>query len=895
MTRLRARLATIGIGAALVAALTVFFLESRVDTARPREAAAEVQAFAQREATLNRDLVLARHGYLPHVDPLVAHMRGLEAQALRLRLLAEGLAEPWRGDAQAVLAVLEEDLAAKDSHIDAFKSRNAVLHASLSYIPVAIDEAVRDLASARLSDADRLHAERAAARLLRAAHDLAGPRPELAIGTAVVAAAELKAYTTGGSAILAQTVDTVLAHLEMILDTREALDDHLRAATAPAMEPQARRLDAVFSAAFSAAAERAATFRGLLFTAAVLLVVYLGAILARLRAKASDLARTNADLRQEMESRAAAEDQLAITNKVFERAVEGVIVADADGRIVSVNPAFTAITGVRPDDAIGRHWGGLTLDARADQDFPAIWRAARKVGHWQGEVWNTRPDGSEYAIMLTVTMIENWEGRPRSYVAVFHDVTDAKASAEELHFRTYHDALTRLPNRAMVRNRLAMAIQLRKPDEKVALALFDLDNFRTLNDGLGHAAGDALIREVGQRLTAVVDVDVHTVGRLGGDEFALVLRGFTEVQQTVAVLRQAFQELARPLSLDGHEVYVTASVGVAVHPTDGRDAEALLKNADVALARAKEAGGNTFQFYTQDMEAAVFRRLTLEADLRRALKRTEFALAYQPKVCGTTGQVLGLEALVRWVPQGRPMVSPAEFIPVAEQTGLIVPLGAWILQEACTFAEHLRRQGFADLTIAVNLSARQFRERTLIDDVAAALARSGLPPANLELEITESMVMGDVEQSRATLQRLKAMGLRVAVDDFGTGYSSLSYLKRFPLDALKIDQSFVRDLTTEADDRSIVAAIISLARSLGLKVVAEGVETQAHFDFLRAGSCDVMQGYLISRPLMATDITAFLRRHCDGWRPDGHPAASPWPTATTALARPPAEEQPAIA
>lgn len=865
------------LGALLLAALTVFFLQSRVDTTLPREAAAEIQALTQRDATLNRDLVLARYGYLAHADPLVEHLKALTAHAERLAVLAATLNEPWRAAAAESLARLRSDLADKDDHIESFKSANAVLHASLAYFPLAVEEILAELDGTALPAARRADAERAAASLLRSVLEHTRPGPEQLAEAVAETRRHLAEATAGGSAILDQSVTNALAHLDMIVARKQQADAHLRAATGVTLDRAARQVDAVYADAFAATAQKASLFRMLLFGAAVLLVAYVAAVLARLRVKAAALARSNADLRQAMESRAAAETQLAITQKVFDRAVEGVIVADADGTVVSVNPAFTAITGVMAAEAMGRHWGWLTRTSRADQDFPAIWRAARRFGQWQGEVWNSRPDGSEYAIMLTVTVIEDWEGRPRNYVAVFHDVTDAKASAEELHFRTYHDALTGLPNRAMVKSRLGMAISLRKPEETVALALFDLDNFRTLNDGLGHAVGDALIREVGERLSAVVDVETHTVGRLGGDEFALVLRGVTDVQQTVAVLRQCYQDLARPLILDGHELYTSASVGVAVHPTDGHDAETLFKNADVALARAKEAGGNTFQFYTQDMEVAVFRRLTLEADLRRALRRQEFALAYQPKVCARTGRITGLEALVRWMPPGRPVVSPAEFIPVAEQTGLIVPLGAWILQEAATFTAGLRRQGFADLTVAVNLSARQFRERTLIDDVAAALSRSGLPAANLELEITESMVMDDAEQSIATLRRLKGMGLKVSVDDFGTGYSSLSYLKRFPLDALKIDQSFVRDLTSEADDRAIVAAIISLSRSLGLKVVAEGVETQAHFDYLRAGGCDQMQGYLLSRPLPAAGITSFLHAHREGWHPDPATAVStPW-------------------
>lgn len=303
----------------------------------------------------------------------------------------------------------------------------------------------------------------------------------------------------------------------------------------------------------------------------------------------------------------------------------------------------------------------------------------------------------------------------------------------------------------MVKNRLGLACQLRKVDETVALALLDLDNFRTINDSLGHTVGDTLIKEVGARLTEVVDVETQTVGRLGGDEFALVLRGLRDVRDCVAVLRQVFQQLARPMNIQGHDLFTTASVGVAVYPGDGDDAETLFKNADVALNRAKESGRNNFQFYTQDMEADVFHRLTMEANLRRAIKREEFMLMYQPKVSTRTGHVVGMEALVRWAPPGKPMVSPAEFIPVAEQTGLIVPLGRWILREACAFAQSCRRAGLPDLTVAVNLSARQFNERSLLTDVADALTETGLPPGNLELEITESMVMSDAEDAIETL------------------------------------------------------------------------------------------------------------------------------------------------
>lgn len=826
------RLTVMMIGALLLAALTFFFMQSHVDHALSRVVRTEVQALNQREAMLNRDLVLARYGHLPHVDPLVDHMRAMHLHADTLESLALSMPPAPRLAAQEAVATLRQHLSDKAARIERFKSENAILHSSIAFFPTAVRDVLTEVENSALPIEQRLAAERAAAALLGVVLRNSRLGGASLSDTATEALNRLREATAGGSYLLRAAVTRLSKHLAMIARVQGPLDEHLQAATTISVVPATDGVNAAAAEAFAIANDRAGIYRALLFGTAVLLVIYVAAILARLRTKALALKRANAELREEMTSRARAEDQLRVTEKVFESAVEGVIVSDARGIIVSINPAFTAITGLEPGDVLGRHWKSLTRDSRADTTFSSIARIASDTGQWQGEVWNTRPDGREYALLMTVTAIPDWEGRPDNFVTVFHDITDAKASAEELHFRTYHDPLTGLANRAMVKNRLGMACQLHRPDEKVMLALLDLDNFRTINDSLGHTVGDALLKEVGGRLAEVVDVEVQTVGRLGGDEYALVLSGLSDVRECVAVLRQVFQKLAQPLEIQGHELFTTASVGVAVHPDDGQDAETLFKNADVALNRAKEAGRNNFQFYTQDMEAGIFRRLTMEANLRRALKRDEFRLVYQPKICCRTGRVTGFEALVRWAPPGKPVVSPAEFIPVAEQTGLIVPLGRWILREACAFAQRCRAAGQPDMTVAVNLSARQFNERTLLADVSAALAESGLPAANLELEITESMVMSDAEDAIETLRRLKAMGLSLSMDDFGTGYSSLSYLKRFPLDALKIDQGFVRDLTTDAEDRSIVAAIISLARSLGLRVVAEGVETGDHLDHL---------------------------------------------------------------
>ncbi len=488
-------------------------------------------------------------------------------------------------------------------------------------------------------------------------------------------------------------------------------------------------------------------------------------------------------------------------------------------------------------------------------------------------------DGEWRYISFSGEPVQDDAGRFAGYRGIARDVTQSRRAEERIRRLAHFDELTGLPNRTMFMHTLQRAFSLaQRRGKQFALFFIDLDRFKNINDSLGHEAGDRLLQDVARRLRHHLR-ESDTVARLGGDEFVVLVEDCADARELNAIAQNILNAVGRPYTLSGREFHVTGSIGISTYPADGLDPAALLKNADIAMYLAKDRGKNNFQFYSPQQNAHSFERLALESALRHALERGEFVLHYQPKVDILSGQIVGVEALLRWNHPDLGMVGPNQFIPLAEETGLIVPIGRWVLRTACAQSSAWRRDGLADMRVAVNLSARQFSDDALITDIADALEESALPPAGLELEITESMVMQNPERAVTTLSRLRELGISVSIDDFGTGYSSLGYLKRFPIDNVKVDRSFIKDLPHDTDDAAITRAVIAMARSLRIRVVAEGVETREQLEFLRAHECDECQGFLLSRPLPAPEFALLAR----AWGRE-HPALRIVPKAMTSVA-----------
>ena len=552
------------------------------------------------------------------------------------------------------------------------------------------------------------------------------------------------------------------------------------------------------------------------------------------------------------------EARLRLADLVFANSPSGIVIADAQQRILTANPAFTAITGMAAEEIGGHAVDGLLIPS-ASPDLGTLREALDTRGAWHGEIEARRQNGESYVASIRVARVDDKDNlQPSHYIWLLSDATERRRAEEQIRHMAQHDTLTGLPNRLALLMRLAQVLpEARRHDWKVAVMFLDLDRFKVINDTLGHQVGDELLREVACRLAATVR-ETDLVARLGGDEFVVLLPDIANATDAAIVAGKIIGALSTPVVVDKHELHTTPSIGISIFPTDGSDGDTVLKNADTAMYHAKSAGRNNYQFYAEDMNLATTARLGLENKLRQAIARNELTLVYQPQFDATGTRPTGVEALLRWQHPVEGMIPPDRFIPIAEETGLIVPIGEWVLQNACREMRNWVDCGLAPMRMAINVSARQLRRRDFCEMVAGALAESGLAPELLELEITESAVMENPEEAVAILQLLGRMGVTLAIDDFGTGYSSLAYLKLFPIDHLKIDRSFVRDIETDLNDRAIAMGTIALAHSLGLRVIAEGVENPDQLEILRSNGCDEVQGYLFSKPLASAAAFAFL-------------------------------------
>ncbi len=565
------------------------------------------------------------------------------------------------------------------------------------------------------------------------------------------------------------------------------------------------------------------------------------------------------ELTREIAERRSTESRLRLAGEVIDNLNNAVIILDPRFKVTAVNPAYTLITGYPAEDLIGRQPPFKRALKKHPELYENMLNGIKYPGHWEGEFWSRNKDGVKIAQRLAISAITNEEGEVQQYAAIISDISERKRAEERIFFQANYDALTGLPNRALFHDRLEIALPShQRLGRKLGLMFIDLDGFKLVNDTLGHDIGDLLLQETARRLEKCIR-DGDTAARLGGDEFTVIMPNLVDPRHTPLVAQRVLDALAKPFNLKNHETFVSASIGVTIFPDDATTPNGLLKNADAAMYRAKEQGKANYQFYTSDLNKEVKERLEFKNGLVKALGRGEFSLHYQPKLEIGSNRITGAEALMRWNSRDYGLISPVKFIPILEETGQVVEVGEWAIRTACERQIAWKKEGLPPLRVAVNISARQLREKSFISIVDQALKDTGVSPDGLEIEITESMLMSDQEKAVKSLGELHDMGIHIAMDDFGTGYSSLSYLKRFPIDTIKIDRSFVADIATDHDDAIIIKTIINMGQNLNRRIVAEGVETESQLAILNEYNCDEIQGYFFSPPLPEEKFTDFIK------------------------------------
>lgn len=559
---------------------------------------------------------------------------------------------------------------------------------------------------------------------------------------------------------------------------------------------------------------------------------------------------------------AGADKEHQMVSMFFENAVEAIMVTGKDNIIQLINPAFTGITGYTPEEAIGKNVDIIKSNEHDDEFFNNMTDLLEEKGQWQGEVWIRVKDGEAFPVLLTITAIKDMDGNIEQYSSVFYNVSAFKQKDDAIQYEAQHDALTGLPNRSLFMDRLKAAIARgHREKSRLAVLFLDLDNFKNVNDSLGHDAGDLLLKEAAARLIECLR-EVDTISRLGGDEFTVLLENLSNEQDITRISRKLIKSLSHGYTLKGEEVFITVSVGITLFPDDGDSVVELIKNADLAMYHAKKLGKNNYQIFNNGMKERTLKRLKMEKDLRKALDRNELLTYYQPKVNIKSGKIVGMEALIRWRKADGILISPVEFIPLAEETGLIIGIDEWMLQSACAFIRDLQGPHLNDLSVSVNvsvnLSAIVLERKDLVETVTNKVNELGLEHHHVELEVTESSIIRNVDLAIDTIQRLRDGGFNVAMDDFGTGYSSLSYLTKLPINILKMDRAFVIDLPTNIKARSVAKAIVTMAHDMDIKIIAEGVETREQLDILKSIDCDEIQGFIFSRPLPQEDLRKLL-------------------------------------
>jgi len=839
--------------AIVIAASLLSWLFLRADAISPQaheHYARELRLLRQADAELNAAVLASRVGLQVDFDTIGTATGELHKVVSELEDVPGFLSANDRLQVLNRIAQYRDVLEQKIRQIDLFKREHSVLRNSLAYLPLATDLLIGDdtapIAQTRpigiFVRGVMTHAHTADAQLAQ--------RLEESMTKLESIVAQLKGAHQ-------QQMTNVLLHGRVILERKPILDTLTRETLAMPTAALGEELAQTYAHGYERASRTAHNYRVSLYVLALVLAGYLALVMLRLARTSGDLAQANRQLKERIATLDRTQHDLKLYATVFTNASEGMLITDGSGRIVATNPAFSEITGYTTAEMFERSPSMLKSGRQPENFYRDMWRALDRRGQWQGEIWNRRKNGEVYPEWLSITAVRNQDGATSHYIGLFSDITERKRAEARIHHLAHHDSLTNLPN-LLLQDRLEQAIlQSRRVGSHTAVLLLNLDRFKTINDSLGHDLGDGLLQQVAHRCLSVVR-ETDTVSRPGSDEFVLVVPDIDHPQDAAIVARKLLQTVGRPYLLGDHEITVTASIGIAIFDGDGLTPAELLRNADAAMYRAKAEGRDAYQFYSADMNSASLGDLLLENQLRGALERNELELHYQPKVCATNGRLVGAEALLRWRHPDLGLISPGRFVPVAEESGLIVPIGEWVMREACRQLQVWRDAGMMPVPVAVNLSAHQFTQRKLSSLVEEVLTETRLPAGLLGLELTETMLMRDVDRTIETLNTLQDMGIDLSIDDFGTGYSSLSYLKQFRVNVLKIDRSFVNDIHRENTDGKIAAAVIALAHSLGMKVVAEGVETEAQREFLLAHGCDQFQGYLFGRPVPATEFEKAL-------------------------------------
>jgi diguanylate cyclase (GGDEF)-like protein/PAS domain S-box-containing protein len=573
-----------------------------------------------------------------------------------------------------------------------------------------------------------------------------------------------------------------------------------------------------------------------------------------------EVAERTQNLKQEVEKRADLMEKLQLSSVIFDNSGEGITVSDPQMNILTVNKAFVTLMGYREDEILGQKSTLLKSNHHDDDFYKLMKHEINNQGHWEGEVRNRRKNGEIIPDWMKVSAVKGADGKINHYITTYSDISTHSSTKQKLYYLAHYDALTELPNRILFTETLKHEIaNAHRNKTKMALFFLDLDHFKIINDTLGHSAGDDLLKEVSRRLQGSIR-ETDMISRQGGDEFTCLLLNIEDPINAAVIAKKMLVELLKPMHIQGNELFISSSIGISIYPDDSTKIETLMKYADTAMYHAKETGRNAYIFYKDDVQERSSKRFDLELKLRKGIEHNEFELYYQPKYDAKHEHMCSMEALIRWNQPEMGLVSPIDFIPLAEETGLIVPIGAWVINEVCRQIKVWQDAGFfgSNITVAINLSGRQFNNGQLMNTITECITEHDIQSNCLELELTESMLMENVSNTLKVLHELHDYGIQLSIDDFGTGYSSLAYLKRFPISALKLDRSFIMGLPSDEDDQKIVAATIALAHGLDMKVIAEGVETIEQLNWLKQEQCDEIQGYYFSKPLNAQDITTLL-------------------------------------